>query len=225
MGKKIKGQTRRQNFIITYKSSEEAAVVEGLDVVAEEEGTKEQNDRHEEDIVIVNKAFALALVTNVASKQPSRAVSLRVCPVGAKVGGISDVQSLQASHGGKLETVTHPGHGGVNEPLIIGVVPVDEPEAGKGLVDEYESNYGCEYLLCESGEEFHHSARVECHQTNHEERGPHSNPEPEIEKWNIIRGAEVEDDLFKDDCWSSCPKDHQRLAREYTEDQIANSNC
>ena len=199
-------------------------MVEGLDVEAEKESTKEENDRHEEDIVVLNKAFALALVANVASKQASRAVSLRVRPVGTKVSGIGDVWSLQASHGGKLETVAHPGHGGVNEPLIVGVVPVDEPEAGKGFIDEYESNHSCEYLLGESGEELHHSARVECYQTDHEECGPHSNPEPEIEEWNIIRGAEVEDDLFKDDCWSSCPEDHQRLPREYTEDQIANSN-
>lgn len=174
--------------------------------------------------MVEDKALSLALVTNVASKQASGAVPLGVRPVGAKVSGIGEVQIFQAISWGKLVTVTHPGHGGVNEPLIIGVVPMDVPEAKKGLVDEYESNDGCEYLLRESGKELHHSTCVERHQAYHEECGPHSNPEPEIEEWNTRRGAEIEDDLFKDDCWSSCPEDDQGLSREYTEDQIPNSN-
>ena len=82
---------------------------------------------------------------------------------------------------------------------------MDDSEPDKGLVDEYESNDGCEYLLRESGEEFHHSTRVERHQAYHEEGHPHSNLEPEIEEWNIVCGAEIEDNLFKDDCWPSSP--------------------
>ena len=136
--------------------------------------------------MVVDKTLALALLTNIVSQQASGAVPLGIRPVGAKVSGICEVQSLQAVHRGKLEAVTHTGHGGVNEPLIIGVLLVDGPETDKGLVDEYESNDSCEYLLCESGEEFHHSTRVECHQAYHEEGRPHSNPEPEIEEWNIV---------------------------------------
>ena len=175
--------------------------------------------------MIEKDAFVLAVITNVASMQASGAVSLRVHPVRAKVGSIGEVQCLQARHRGKLETVTLSSHGGVNKPLIIGVVPMDEPETSKGLVDKYESDDCSEYLLSESSEELHHSTRVECHQAYHEECTPHSNPEPEIEEWNTIREAEIEDDLFKDDSWSSGPEDHQRLTREDTEDQIANSNC
>ena len=208
----------------TYKRSEEAAVVKGLDVVAEKESTKEENDWHEEDIVIENEALSLALITDVDSKPASGAVSLGILPVGTKVSGIGEVLSLQASQWGKLVAVTHPGHGGINEPLIIGVVPVDDPEADERLVDEYESNNSGEYLLGETGEQLHHSTRVERYQANHEECGPHSNPEPEIEEWNIVRGAEVEDNLFKDDCWSCSPEDNQGLPREYTEDQITNPN-
>ena len=199
-------------------------MVEGFDVVAEKESAKEQNNRHEEDVMIEKETFALTLVTNVASKQASGAVPPGVRPIRAKVSGIGQILRLQASQRGKLETVTHPGQGGVNEPLIIGVVFVDGPEAGKGLVDEYESDHSREYLLGESGKELHYSTCVECHQASHEECGPHSNPEPEIEEWNTVRGAEVEDDLFKDNSWSRCSEDHQRLAREYTEDKITNPN-
>ena len=81
---------------------------------------------------------------------------------------------------------------------------MDGPEPGKGLVDEYKANHSSEYLLSESSEEPHHSTRVECHKTNHDERGPQSNPEPEIEEWNSIHVAKIKDDLLKDDGWSSC---------------------
>ena len=199
-------------------------MIEGLDVVAEKKCTKEENDRHEEDVVIEEDAFSRALFTNVASKQGRGAVSQRIIPVGAKVRGVCEILHFQAVHGGKLVAVTHPSHGGVNEPLIIGVVPVYSPESGKGLVDEYESNDSSEYLLRESGEELHHSARVERHKTNHKEGRPESNPETEIEEWNPVRGTKIENNLLKDDGRPSGSKNYKRLARKNAENEIANSD-
>ena len=73
-------------------------MVERLDVVTEEKSSKEENDGHEEDIMVVDKTLALALLTNVVSQQASGAVPLRVRPVGAKVSGVGEVESLQTLH-------------------------------------------------------------------------------------------------------------------------------
>ena len=104
------------------------------------------------------------------------------------------------------------------------MVHVDCPETGKCLVDEYEANYGREYLLSEPREQFHNSTSVERNQTDHYYRGPKSNPESEIEEWDIVRGTKVEDNLFKYDCWTSGPEDHQWLTREDAKYKIANPN-
>lgn len=101
---------------------------------------------------------------------------------------------------------------------------MDRPQTSKGLVDEYEPHNSCEYLLSEPSEQLHHSTRVESNQPNHKDCGPQSNPESEIEEWDIVHRTEVEDNLLKDNGRSSCSKYHKRLPREYAEHKIANTN-
>lgn len=80
----------------THKGSEEATMFECLDVVAEEKSAKEENNGHQKDIVVLENVFAITVLTNVAPQPSRRAVPLWVKPVGAKIGGVGQVNFSQA---------------------------------------------------------------------------------------------------------------------------------